>query len=265
MLKYIVTNTTYKFTQIPTLFSTTHIVLVIIIFLVCFLLAYLLRNSTEKQNNIILFSLGLILLFAEIYKISFYYYNIGHGHIVWKVFPFQLCSLAMYICLIIPFIKKQETKICLYNFLIAFNFPGGLISILIPNGLLHKYITLTIHAFLWHSILLFIGFYLFLSKRAGFNKSEFKSSLKYFYFTVIIALIINTVFHKAGYINMFYISPFYNSPIFFFETINKQYGWFINFILYTSAMAFGCYLANLPFYSYHKRHPETETKNYITD
>lgn len=265
MLKYIATNTAYKFTQTPTLFSTIHIVLIIVIFSVCFSLAYLLRGATERQNNIILFSLGLILLIAEIYKISFYYYNIGHNHIVWKIFPFQLCSLAMYICLIIPFIKKQKTKISLYNFLIAFNFPGGLISILIPNGLLHKYITLTIHAYVWHSILLFIGFYLFLNNRAGFSKNEFKSSLKYFYFTVIIALIINTVFHKAGYINMFYISPFYNSPIFFFRKINAQYGWFINFILYTSAMVFGCYLANLPFYSYHRGHPEVKTKNYITN
>ena len=74
-----------------------------------------------------------------------------------------------------------------YNFLIAFNFPGGLISILIPSGLIHNYISLTIHAFLWHAILLFIGFYLFLSKRAGFDKTEFKSSLKYFYICFILA------------------------------------------------------------------------------
>ena len=117
---------------------------------------------------------------TKVKKFFFYYYNVGINHIVWKVFPFQLCSLAMYICLIIPFIKKEATKRALYNFLIAFNFPGGLISILIPSGLIHNYISLTIHAFLWHAILLFIGFYLFLSKRAGFDKTEFKSSLKYF-------------------------------------------------------------------------------------
>lgn len=96
-----------------------------------------------------------------------------------------------------PIHKKEATKRALYNFLIAFNFPGGLISILIPSGLIHNYISLTIHAFLWHAILLFIGFYLFLSKRAGFDKTEFKSSLKYFYITVLIAQIINTIFHKA--------------------------------------------------------------------
>ena len=253
MLKYIVTNTTFKFNTMPTLFSKTHLILIIIIFSFCLLLAYKLRNATEKQNKIILFSVGLILLLIEIYKLAFYYYNVGHGHIVWKVFPFQLCSLAMYLCLSIPFIKKQTTKTLLYNFLIAFNYPGGLISILIPNGLIHKYIALTIHAFLWHSILLFIGFYLFFSKRAGFAKDEFKNSLKYFYFTVILALVINIIFHNAGYINMFYISPFYNSPIFIFNKINQQFGWFINFILYTSAMAIGCYIANLPFYNYHKK------------
>lgn len=253
MLKYITTQTAFKFNNTPTLFSTTHLILLISIFSICFILAYILRNTNERQNDILLFSLGLTLLIAEIYKFFFYYYNVGNNHIVWKVFPFQLCSLAMYICLIIPFIKKEATKRALYNFLIAFNFPGGLISILIPSGLIHNYISLTIHAFLWHAILLFIGFYLFLSKRAGFDKTEFKSSLKYFYITVLIAQIINTIFHKAGYINMFYISPFYKSPIFFFKSISEKYGPITNFIVYTFAMIIGCYIANIPFYSYHKK------------
>ena len=59
---------------------------------------------------------------------------------------------------------------------------------------------------------------------------------------------------------MFYISPFYNSPIFFFKSISEKYGPITNFIVYTFAMIIGCYIANIPFYSYHKK-KELE-KNY---
>lgn len=46
----------------------------------------------------ILLGVGLFLMFCEGYKLLFYYYVIGHGSFQWWVFPFQLCSIPMYLC-----------------------------------------------------------------------------------------------------------------------------------------------------------------------
>lgn len=108
MLKYITTHTAFKFNNTPTLFSNTHLILLISIFSICFILAYILRNTNERQNDILLFSLGLTLLIAEIYKFFFYYYNVGNNHIVWKVFPLSIMQFSYVYLFDYPIHKKRS-------------------------------------------------------------------------------------------------------------------------------------------------------------
>ena len=149
----------------PKAYETFHLSFLIGGILTCILLGFLCRNLSQKKLDIILFIVGLILVISEVYKQLFYTYIIGDGQYQWWIFPFQLCSVPMYLCLVIPFIKEGKIKKSFYLFLSTYNLLGGFVSMFEPSGLSHSYWTLTLHAYIWHLLLVFIGFLIIFNKK----------------------------------------------------------------------------------------------------
>ncbi len=216
--------------------------------------AWLLRNTNERQNKIVLWTVGGLLVAFEVYKQFFYTYVIGGGAYQWWIFPFQLCSVPMYLCIIVPFLKEREVKHSMYEFMLAFNMMGGFIAFLEPSGLVHEYWTLTIHAFVWHLMLVFVGLYLGFSKRAGRRISDYKKAVSVFLILCALAFAINLVFWQAssGTIKMFYIGPAI-SPILVFKSIATKYGWYVNTPIYVFALCLGAFIFYLPFAAVNKK------------
>ena len=201
--------------------------------------AYLLRNTNEKQNKIVLGVVGGFLILTEVYKQLFYFYVMDTpGQYTWWIFPFQLCSVPMYLCIIVLFIKNEKVKSFIYEFLFTINMFGGLVSFCEPSGLNHSYLTLTLHAYIWHMCLIFIGLYLYFSKRACNNPKGYLKALPIFGGLCVIAQMFNIFLRKPG-LNMFYISPYVQSPLAVFETIYANYGWLVNMVLYLFAICLG--------------------------
>lgn len=199
------------------------------------------KKCSLKTLNKIIFGIGIFLLLSEIYKQLFYTIYIGNGNYQWWIFPFQLCSVPMYICLVMPFVKNKKIYNALGVFLMTYNLLGGFISFIEPSGLIHEYLFLTIHAFLWHMSLVFLGFII------GFNenikKEGFKKTIILFLGFSLIAFIINCLFWNVsnGDINMFYVGPRI-SPIFIFKDIATKFGWYINTPIYLALLTLGAYI-----------------------
>ena len=225
----------------PKTFGTFHLLFLFLGLAVYVGLAWLLRKTNEKQNKIVLVSIGGFLFLCEVYKQLFYTYYIGNGSYQWWIFPFQLCSIPMYLCLIVPFIKKEKVQGWFYTFLSTYNLLGGFISMIEQSGLSHPYITLTLHAYIWHLSLVFVGFYLIASNRAGKHFKDILPAICIFAVLCVIAQTINIVFRQHD-IKMFYISPYHSTPIAVFKQIEAKCGWFINALLYCFAQTLGACL-----------------------
>ena len=225
--------------QTPKSYGLFHLLFLFIGGTISIISAFLLRKTTKKQNKIILLSIGTFLIITEIYKQLFYYYVIKDCEYSWWIFPFQLCSVPMYLCIFCAFCKNEKINNWLYNFMFTFNLLGGAISFSEPSGLNHPYWTLTLHAYTWHMILVFLGFYLFFSKRVCTNWKEYFKGMVIFVSCATIAQIINISFKNFGNINMFYISPYYCSPIAIFKDFYKNLGWFANMCLFLLALLIG--------------------------
>ncbi len=223
----------------PQSYGLFHILFVIIGGCVAVLLAWFLRKTNEKQNKIFLGVVGGFLILTELYKQLFYFYVVKDCEYSWWIFPFQLCSVPMYLCIICVFIKNQKVLSYIYNFMFTFNLFGGAISFAEPSGLNHEYLTLTLHAYIWHMTLVFVGLYLFFSRRAGQKWYDFFKGLAVFFVCCCVAQIFNVAFKDKGGVNMFYISPYVTSPIYFFDEFNKENGWFANMCLYLFAIVLG--------------------------
>ncbi len=235
--------------ETPKAYSLFHILFVLIGFSLCTLFAWKLRKANETCNRIILLSVGIFLLISEIYKQLFYCFYLSDNSYVWWIFPFQLCSIPMYLCLLAPLLKPGMVQKGMYSFMMAYNLLGGAIAFAEPSGLFHPYWTLTCHALIWHMLIVFVGLYLIFSGRGGRTISDYWSATKTFLVLCVIAFVVNLVFRDVsdGTINMFFIGPS-NSSLIVFKQIAEHFGWYVSTALYIPSVCFGAYLCFLPVY-----------------
>ena len=238
----------------PKAYGPFHLTFTVIGVALCILLARKFRKVGERGNRIILFSVGAFLAVTEVYKQLFYYYHIGNGSYQWWIFPFQLCSVPMYLCLIAAFLKPGKIRSGMYHFMTTFNLLGGLMAFIEPSGIVHEYWTLTLHAFIWHMLLIFIGAYLIASGRFAKTIKDFLSATVVFLSLCVVAFAINLIFWEAssGSINMFYVGPRY-SPLLIFKDISLNCGWYVSTALYIPVVTLGAFLIFLPTWYYAKK------------
>lgn len=227
----------------PQTYGTFHIGLTFIGFSLCALVAWKLRHVSDKTAERILFFCGIVLAVTEVFKQLFCFYVIEGGTYHWSEFPFQMCSVPMYMCLIVPFMKSEKMKRAMYSFMALYNLLGGAISFAEPSGLFHDYVFLTVHSCIWHMLLVFIGLFVCMSNRGGTEKEDYGSATLIFIALCEIAFLMNwfvqSVLNKQ--MNMFFVGPG-NSPIIVFKQISEQFGWYINTPIYIAAVSLGAYL-----------------------
>lgn len=86
----------------PLPFSAFHICFSLFGLSAAFTLAWLCRRLPQAYRVRLLFFLGILLALSECYKQMFLYYIVNGRKYDWWYFPFQLCSIPMYLCLILP-------------------------------------------------------------------------------------------------------------------------------------------------------------------
>ena len=225
----------------PKSYDTFHLLFIFYGLVVVALLAYFLRNTNEKQNKIVLLTCSLILILSEIYKQLYYVFILGEPGYDWNVIPFQLCSVPMYLCFIVVFLKPGKVKNAMYNFLAIFNMFGGAISFTEPSGLLHPNLFLTAHSCVWHMLLVFIGVYLMVTKRAATKLKDYLGSMAVFGCVASFAQIFNIIFMNKD-VNLFYISPFKPNPIAVFRDFWYIIGPWATMILYIACILAGAFI-----------------------
>ena len=207
--------------------------------------AYKLRNVGEREHRLILLAVGLILAISELYKQLFHTFYLNDGAYKWSILPFQLCSVPMYLCLILAVLPRGICSETMETFLGSYNMLGGLMSFVVPSGLCHEYWTLTLHAFVWHMLLVFLGLYLTVSGRGHYDKKSMRRATVLFVLLCWVAIGINVSLGKVshGAVNMFYLGPpLTPQPV--FKIIALYVGWEINALLYMGCIIIGAYVVS---------------------
>lgn len=233
----------------PPAYGLFHITFTVVGFLLSVFLALKLRKLGEKGNKILLMGCGIFLAVTEIYKQLFYYFYIGGGNYQWWIFPFQMCSVPMYLCILAPLLKPGRVQKGMYNFMMIYNLLGGFMAFIEPSGIVHGYWTLTLHAFIWHMILVFVGLYLAMSNRGGKSMADYRSASVTFVCLCAVAFCINLLLRNVsgGSVNMFFVGPS-NSSLIVFKTISENFGWYVSTALYIPTVCLGAFIIFLPFH-----------------
>lgn len=252
-LDQFMAETAWRMTP-PTPYGPFHLSYAIVGFILCVFLAKKLRNLSDRGNRILLVGVGLFLAVCEVYKQLFHYYYIQDNSYAWWIFPFQLCSVPMYLCIIAPLLKKGKVQQGMYNFMMIYNLLGGFITFFEPSGIITQYWTITLHAFTWHMVLVFVGLYLAFSGRGGKEIKDYKMATVTFLVLCVVAFCINLLFwdESGGSINMFFIGP-RESSLIVFKWISKTFGWYVSTAIYIPVVCLGSYLIFLPFHLIDKK------------
>jgi hypothetical protein len=195
------------------------------------------KNKTSIKFNCFFFFCGVIMAFSEIWKQCCLTFIVNRGVYDWWYFPFQLCSIAMYVLLVLPWVKNTHIRPALLSFLMNYSLLGGTAVFADTSGLHYPVPALTVHSYLWHVLLIITG----ISAGAACiaenqnhmpGRRLFRNSTFIYLGCCAAATGINLLFDRFGDINMFYINPDYEMQQIGFSTLAGYIGNIPAIILY---------------------------------
>lgn len=116
-------------------------------------LIFCLRNKiNDKAFRIICLSIGIFMILLEILKQLFESYDVDTNvwEYDWYYFPFQFCSVPMYVLVIIGCLNDNKFRTVLCDFLATFGLFGGVLVMLYPGDVFTKSILINIHTMVHH-------------------------------------------------------------------------------------------------------------------
>ena len=232
----------------PRLYGPFHIAASLVSILIPWLLVFRGKKLSRSASERRLFRCGWIFLFLETYKQLFLFFAVNDMHYDFWFFPFQLCSAAMYLCLALPFLSERA-KDTVFTFLFDFSLPGALLALCLPADMLRSSISLTLHAFLWHAILVYCGLLVFRNRLVKADLSGYRSAAVLYLLLAFAAVVLNVLFDPLAVYgnrpNLFYLSPLQESPQPVFHEISVRFGVLPEMLLYVLSYLLFCFLFHL--------------------
>lgn len=221
----------------------------------------MIKKFSPHRIEKILFFIGIFLFISEILKQLLLTFVVNSGHYNLWYFPFQLCSLPMYLLVLYPFFHTGSARNTILGFLATYNLLGGIAVFFDTSGMHYPLLILTIHSYLWHILLIVTGilsgilliqesepmsFFTYANnKRQPTHASSrrllpsfSRITLLYILFA-LIAEYLNHILDSFGEINLFYINPDYRMEQIFFVKIGELYGNNSAILVYILATIFG--------------------------
>ena len=228
----------------PTAWGTFHSLFFFIGIPAAILIAFWLRKISKKSEKHLFFTIGTLLILSEIFKgLAF---TAIEGAYRFDLIPFQLCSIPMYLCILIPMLPEGKLSGAMRTFIATFGLMGGVASYIAPGTMCREWFELTLHSFIWHLILIFLGVYVFFSQNTKIQKRDFLGAEILYLSLCAIAFGINLLCTNAPGIdvNMFYIGP-KPSPLPICREITARFGVAINSVIYILALSTCAFLIHI--------------------
>lgn len=190
----------------------------------------------------VLTAVGIFMALSELWKQYVLTFCVNGGTYDWWYFPFQLCSIPMYLLILLPFFRRSHIQRVFYTFLMDFSLLGGIFVFLDTTGMHYPIPALTVHSYLWHIALIGIGLVCGLSGIADYTWRGFRMSALLFGILCLLAEILNLSIGRIADINMFYISPYYEMSQAVISDMTRRFGNPVRIVFYLLAILAGALL-----------------------
>lgn len=214
------------------------------------LIVVFLRNTTEKQNRIILIVYAVTCILLEVYKQLIYSYNpsTGEWKYQWYAFPFQLCSTPMYVAFVAAFLKKGAVRDSMFSYLATFGMLAGFAVMVVTGDVFISTIGINIQTMYHHATQVLIGVYLIASGRVKLDLKTPLRALPVFLVLLAVALTLNMVipqFVNGQTFNMFFVGPTFPTTLIGFSAVYPLVPHPVFVLIYVAVFTAGTYLISL--------------------
>ncbi|HEY8364735.1 MAG TPA: hypothetical protein VIK84_04105 [Haloplasmataceae bacterium] len=231
--------------EIPKMLGWYHLMWLGILFVsvVSFYIKF--RNTSDKTNKKIIIVFTIIFFLLETYKqIN---YTLSAGHYQWYVFPFQFCSIPLYLLPIMIFLKEGKLKNIFYEFIATFIFVAGISVMIYPESVYTDSLGINLQTMIHHSMMVIIALYVIFSGRAKLTVKGFFNAVLVFLAFVFIADMMNIIFHNFIIpdhdFNMFMISPYYPNNMPLLMTLKEKTHYMIFLLAYLLSFSLLAFIA----------------------
>ena len=210
------------------------------------------QNYFPRLSDRLFFLCGAIMLSSEAWKQLTLTFLVYGGQYNWWYFPFQLCSVPMYLLAAWPWIRRASLRRAVLSFLMCYTLLGGIAVFADTSGLQYPLAPLTVHSYLWHIALILIGVlagFLFHREPLCPSSGESRKALRAFAGGTGLYLLccgaaelFNLAFGRFGEINMFYINPSCRMQQIVFSDLSFLVGNGLSILLYIAATVLGAFL-----------------------
>ncbi len=236
------------FDETPVLYGGLHLAFAALCIALNIAVFLLVKDRSEDVLLRILWILGLVMMISEVFKQWYLYNYLFDRQINLWYFPWQLCSVAMYLSFAARYLKgKAQDAVLVY--LCTFSLLGAVMALAYPENMLFRQVVLSVHSFIYHSLIISEAILALeiLKKR---ERVPFRRALPLFGITVIIAELINVlakilINDPVREPDMFYISPFYSTTQPVFRTIADRFGTVPEIMIYLLCLTLAAYLIYL--------------------
>ena len=175
------------------------------------------KHDPKTERRVIGVFAALLVL-CEVFKQLFWFEF--YGYYRWEIFPFQFCSVPIYISVFAALVPSDKVREVCYRFLAFFGIIGGIAVMAVPTAVLYTYfVSISIHSMVWHAILIAMGAFLIVSRGYGRNFKELLAPFIMYLGCIVTAIIGNILVyklhlgtdacHEGDNLSMFYLSPYY--------------------------------------------------------
>lgn len=231
----------YELKEAPKPYGLFHLCAFAIAIIIAIVLAIKYKKPSEKQGQRIILIISIILFIFEIYKQVIFSYNDGNWSYSWWAFPFQFCSVPMYVGLLAGLIKDGKLRRALYAFLGTFCLFAGLAVMVYPNDVFITTLGISIQTMVHHGGMLIMGIFCLASNKTVPDLKSIYGSALVFLSLVSIAQTLNITLASKG-LNMFFISPYIPCSLPILSIIQEKFGYTVFIFTYLLGFIFIAFL-----------------------
>lgn len=234
----------------PHSFGWFHLIWIGILILSTVLLCKFIKGTDKNVFNVVLIS-TVSALILEVYKQTNYTFEVVDGEIItnyqWYAFPFQFCSMPMYIGVLYCIFSKTKVRHYFAAFLATFSIFGGLVVYIYPEQVFITTVGINIQTMVYHGAMIVVGVWLLYTQYVELKSKTILKAIPVFAGCTITAVVLNEVMVATKIIgdetfNMFYISPHFEGTLPIFCEVQKIIPYPYNLFIYIAGFCLAAYL-----------------------
>ncbi len=248
----------YQFlnTQIetPTSYGWFHILSFVLSVGLGVLLCATHKKGDDRRVRRVVLIVAIVVAVLELYKQFNFSFSVEDNALVfdfqWYAFPWQFCSMPMYVGLLTAIFRRGRIHRALCSFLATYAIFAGICVMAYPGDVFVPILGICIQTMVCHGSMLSVGIYLLYTNYAERSHKTILRALPVFVCAVGGAVLLNEIMYHSGVIgdeifNMFFVSPHFDPSLPVYSLVQGAVPYPVCLIIYILGFTLAAYLVLL--------------------